>query len=79
MDGDHDIERHAEVTEAVQRAVFDALRRHHVTLELMILKPDMVLPGKDCPAGLAWQGRQCCDCTAGLAETRASQSSCHAG
>lgn len=48
MDGDHDINRHAEVTEAVQHAVFDALQRHHVTLELMILKPNMVLPGKDC-------------------------------
>ena len=47
MDGDHDIERHAAVTEAVQHAVFDALQRHHVALELMILKPNMVLPGKD--------------------------------
>jgi len=47
MDGDHDIERHAEVTEAVQHAVFHALHRHHVALELMILKPNMVLPGKD--------------------------------
>ena len=48
MDGDHDIDRHAEVTEAVQHAVFHALHRHHVALELMILKPNMVLPGKDC-------------------------------
>ena len=48
MDGSHDIERHAEVTEAVQQAVFNALNRHHVVLELMILKPNMVLPGKDC-------------------------------
>jgi fructose-bisphosphate aldolase class I len=48
MDGGHDIERHAEVTEAVQHAVFHALHRHHVVLELMILKPNMVLPGKDC-------------------------------
>ncbi len=48
MDGDHDIERHAEVTEAVQHAVFQALQRHHVALELMILKPNMVVPGKDC-------------------------------
>ncbi len=47
MDGDHDIDRHAEVTEAVQHAVFDALNRHNVILELMILKPNMVLPGKD--------------------------------
>jgi len=48
MDGSHDIERHAEVTEVVQHAVFHALHRHHVALELMILKPNMVLPGKDC-------------------------------
>jgi len=48
MDGDHDIDRHAEVTEAVQHATFQALQRHHVVLELMILKPNMVLPGKDC-------------------------------
>jgi fructose-bisphosphate aldolase class I len=47
MDGRHDIERHAEVTEAVQHAVFQALQRHHVALELMILKPNMVVPGKD--------------------------------
>jgi len=47
MDGDHDIERHAEVTEAVQQAVFKALNRHNVILELMILKPNMILPGKD--------------------------------
>jgi len=48
MDGDHEIDRHAAVTEAVQHAVFQALQRHHVTLELMILKPNMVLPGKEC-------------------------------
>jgi fructose-bisphosphate aldolase class I len=48
MDGDHDIDRHARVTEAVLHAVFHALHRHHVLLELIILKPNMVLPGKDC-------------------------------
>jgi len=48
MDGDHDIDRHAEVTEAVQHAVFHALHQHHVALELMMLKPNMFLPGKDC-------------------------------
>jgi fructose-bisphosphate aldolase class I len=48
MDGNHSIDRHAEVTEAVQHAVFAALRRHRVVPELMILKPNMVLPGKDC-------------------------------
>ena len=47
MDGEHDIDVHARVTEAVQHAVFHALHRHHVVHELMILKPNMVLPGKD--------------------------------
>ena len=48
MDGDHDIDRCAEVTEHVLHSVFHALHVHHVRLELMILKPNMVLPGKDC-------------------------------
>ncbi len=48
MDGDHDIDRCAEVTEQVLHAVFHALHMHHVQLELMILKPNMVLPGKEC-------------------------------
>ncbi len=48
MDGSHSIERHASVTEAVQHAVFHALHSHNVVLELMILKPNMVLPGKAC-------------------------------
>ena len=41
--------RSGEVTHAVLRAVFDALDAHGVTLEAMILKPNMVLPGLDCP------------------------------
>ena len=45
IDGNHDIQACAQVTEAVQRAVFSALYRHHVSLELMLLKPNMVLPG----------------------------------
>lgn len=49
MDGDHGIERCAEVTEAVQTAVFAALRRHQVVLEGMVLKPNMVVPGKSQP------------------------------
>jgi len=48
MDGDHDIARCAEVTEQVLHAVFAALQLHRVSLERMILKPNMVLPGKDC-------------------------------
>ncbi len=49
MDGDHDMARCAEVTEAAQSAVFAALRRHNVILECIILKPNMVLPGKSQP------------------------------
>jgi len=47
IDGDHSLPRCADVTEAVQNAVFDALHRHHVALEHIILKPNMVLPGKE--------------------------------
>jgi len=49
IDGDHSLVRCAEVTEAVQKEIFHALHRHHVVLEHMILKPNMVLPGKDHP------------------------------
>ena len=45
IDGDHSIERSADVNEAVINEVFQALRRHHVELETMILKPSMVTPG----------------------------------
>lgn len=48
MDGNHDIDRCAEVTEQVLHAVFNALFHFGVHLEHMILKPNMVLPGKDC-------------------------------
>ncbi len=47
MDGDHSIERCFEVTEATQRAVFAALAIQRVDLEQMVLKPNMVLSGKD--------------------------------
>lgn len=47
LDGAHSLQRCAEVTEAVLHAVFHALHRHRVVLEYMLLKPNMVLPGKD--------------------------------
>ncbi len=47
MDGNHDIARCAEVTEAVLHSVFHALYQHKVVLEHMLLKPNMILPGKD--------------------------------
>ncbi len=48
INGNHTIERSAEVNEAVIAEVFNALRRHHVQLETMILKPSMVTPGNGC-------------------------------
>ena len=45
LDGDHSIERCHEVTESVLHAVFDALHDHKVSLDAMVLKPSMVLPG----------------------------------
>lgn len=47
MDGKHDIDRCAEVTENVLHSVFHALHKHHVILEHMILKPNMIVPGID--------------------------------
>ena len=46
IDGEYDLMRSLEVTEAVLHAVLQALYRHHVMLEYMILKPNMILPGK---------------------------------
>ncbi|WP_346839490.1 class I fructose-bisphosphate aldolase [Microbulbifer sp. SAOS-129_SWC] len=48
IDGEHSIEQAAEVNEVVWHEVFHALHRHGVVLELMILKPSMVTPGKEC-------------------------------
>jgi len=49
MDGDHTLERCREVTEEVLRTVFTQLYTQRVTLEAIILKPNMVLPGLTCP------------------------------
>ena len=49
IDGDHSLERCLEVTEAVLHAVFHALHRHRVIFECLVLKPSMVLPGKEHP------------------------------
>ena len=49
IDGDHNLERCFEVTAEVLRTVFSQLYTQRVTLEGMLLKPNMVLPGKDCP------------------------------
>jgi len=49
MDGGHTLERCGEVTEEVLRAVFNQLYVQRVMLGGMILKPNMVLPGLECP------------------------------
>jgi fructose-bisphosphate aldolase class I len=48
MDGDHSIDLCEWVTERTLRSVFAALETHGVALEGMILKPNMVISGKDC-------------------------------
>jgi fructose-bisphosphate aldolase, class I len=49
MDGPHSIERCEEVTSMVLHAVFQALFEQRISLEAMLLKPNMVIAGKDCP------------------------------
>jgi fructose-bisphosphate aldolase class I len=49
MDGTHNLERCAEVTAATLRAVYAHLATHGVVLGASLLKPNMVLAGKDCP------------------------------
>jgi len=47
LDGNHTIERCEEATEAALRITFSTLMRHRVHLEGMILKPSMVVSGKE--------------------------------
>ena len=49
MEGAHTIERCDEVTSGVLSAVFAQLLEQRVSLEAMLLKPNMVIAGKDCP------------------------------
>jgi fructose-bisphosphate aldolase class I len=46
MDGGHDIDRCAEVTGWVLKETFQALFFNRVALEGMVLKPNMIVPGK---------------------------------
>ena len=48
IDGDHNLEQCAKITEKVLIKVFKTLRKHEVQLECMLLKPNMVLAGKGC-------------------------------
>jgi fructose-bisphosphate aldolase class I len=49
MDGDHDIKRCEEVTSWVHQEFFNQLFYAGVKLEGIILKPNMIVPGKKCP------------------------------
>ncbi|MBI2086240.1 fructose-bisphosphate aldolase class I [Candidatus Daviesbacteria bacterium] len=49
MDGGHSIEKCKEVTAKTLKVVFGSLKAHKVILEGMILKPNMVISGKDNP------------------------------
>ena len=53
MDGAHTLERCEQVTDSVLEAVFEQLALQRVYLEGMILKPNMVISGKKCPARAA--------------------------
>ena len=48
MDGGHDLDRCYEVTERALRKVFAELYAQNVPLTEIILKPNMVIPGKKC-------------------------------
>ncbi|WP_025899223.1 class I fructose-bisphosphate aldolase [Sneathiella glossodoripedis] len=49
MDGDHTIDECYAVTETTLKTVFDELYKQRVVLEQMLLKPNMVVSGMDCP------------------------------
>ncbi|HEY2799706.1 MAG TPA: class I fructose-bisphosphate aldolase [Chthoniobacterales bacterium] len=49
MDGNHTIGRCEEVTIAALETVFAALAEHRVALKGMLLKPNMIVSGKECP------------------------------
>ena len=48
MDGDHTIDRCEQVTEWTLNALYDAMYLNRVSLEGSVLKPSMVISGKDC-------------------------------
>lgn len=49
MSGEHDIERCREVTEEVLHSLFEQLASQRCLLEGMILKPNMITSGSECP------------------------------
>lgn len=53
IDGEHTLERCYEVTLQTQHAVFDELHRQGIHFPGMVLKPSMVIAGKQCPKRIA--------------------------
>lgn len=49
MDGDHDIDKCYETTRTVLKMLFIKLKEKNVDLSCLLLKPNMILPGKDNP------------------------------
>jgi fructose-bisphosphate aldolase class I len=64
MDGEHDIDAHYRATEMALREVFIQLAEQNVLLEGMVLKPNMVLSGKEASrqAGAQEVARRTLDC-----------------
>ena len=48
MDGSHTIDKSFDATSKALNAVFDKLQKHNVSLQGIVLKPNMVLSGYDC-------------------------------
>ena len=66
MDGDHDIDRCYEVTDWVLKETFQELFYNRVALEGMVLKPNMVVPGKKsrkARVGRRSRGKNRCACS----------------
>jgi len=47
MDGDHDLAQCEDITRAVLSTLFVKLQEYKINLKALLLKPNMVLPGKD--------------------------------
>ena len=64
MDGDHAIDACFEATQRTLRRVFATLAEHRIELRQILLKPNMVISGKDCPhqAGPEEVARKTIDC-----------------
>ena len=64
MDGDHTIEECRDVTHRTLKTVFQQLDSQNVALSGIVLKPNMVLSGKECTAqaGVAEVAEQTVDC-----------------